>query len=115
MDTEDIDDSTSVTIMGLDSTPFSKPVTALQTYEARPAELTPLSPFAFNMLFVKERVPDNYVIGLPDPGVGTPVSGHHFLLLPYFYYSCILMVLCSQAPPRQIAAFSRCRRITQKD
>ena len=81
MDTDGIDDSTSVTIMGMDSTPYSraKPVTALQTYEARPAELTPLSPFTFNMLFVKERAPDNYVIGLLDPSAGTPVSGQQFL------------------------------------
>ena len=114
MDTDDIDDSTSVTIMGLDSTPFSKPVTALQTYEARPAELTPLSPFAFNMLFVKERVPDNYVIGLPDPGFGTPVSGQHFFCA-VIYIRSMLMVLCSQARPRQSPAFTRCRRTTQKD
>ena len=54
MDTDGIDDSAPVTLLGVDSTPFSKPVTALQNYQARPAELSPLSPFAFTMLFAKE-------------------------------------------------------------
>ena len=54
MDTDGIDESAAVTLLGVDSTPFSRPVTALQNYQARPAELSPLSPFAFTMLFAKE-------------------------------------------------------------
>ena len=113
MDTDGIDDSASVTIMGMDSTPFSKPVTALQTYEARPAELTPLSPFTFNMLFVKERAPDNYVIGLPDPVAGTPVSGQQFLATD-IYARTMLIMLCLQACPRRSPRYTRFRRITPR-
>jgi hypothetical protein len=55
MDTDGIDDSSAVTLMGADSNPHTKPVTALLTYQARPAELSPLSPFVFSMLFKKEK------------------------------------------------------------
>ena len=65
MDTEGIDDSAAVTILGVDLTPFSKPVTALQTYEAGPAELSPLSPFTFHMLFAKERAPTVHMFSIP--------------------------------------------------
>ena len=66
LDTEGIDDSAAVTILGVDATPFSKPVTALQTYEARPAELSPLSPFTFHMLFAKEKAPDAHAFSIPS-------------------------------------------------
>ena len=53
LDTEDMDDSSTVTMTALDATLYSQPVTALQTYEARPAELSSLSPFIMSMLFWK--------------------------------------------------------------
>ena len=53
LDTEDMDDSSTVTMTALDATMYSQPVTALQTYEARPAELSSLSPFIMTMLFWK--------------------------------------------------------------
>ena len=55
MDTDGIDDSSAVILLGADSNPHTKPVTALLTYQARPAELSPLSPFVFSMLFKKEK------------------------------------------------------------
>jgi hypothetical protein len=65
------------------------------------------------MLFVKERAPDNYVIGLPDPGAGTPVSGQQFLAAD-MYARTMLIMLCLQACPRQSRRYIRCRRITPR-
>ena len=77
LDTEGIDDSAAVTLLGVDSTPFSKPVTALQTYQARPAELSPLSPFTFHMLFAKEKAPDVHVFSISsDDGTNLFVLSH---------------------------------------
>ena len=74
MDTDGIDDSAPVTLLGVDSTPFSRPVTALQNYQSRPAELSALSPFAFTMLFAKDVAPHT------KPGsTGVNLSGTYSL------------------------------------
>lgn len=74
MDTDGIDDCAAVTILGVDATPLPKPVTALQTYEARPAELSPLSPFTFHMLFAKEKAPSVHIMSIPGDD-GAHLSG----------------------------------------